>query len=161
MTEAYNNEPAAGKGNPVIITADSTVDLPAELIERYDVRVIPLTIILGEETFPDSCDYTPFVMYERYHKDGMLPKTAAPGVQAFEDFFKDLTGQGYDVVHFDISSELSNSYNAARMAAEEIPGVYVIDSCMLSSGIGLLAIEAAEYRDRGMDAAAIAGHIEH
>ena len=145
---------------PVMITADSTVDLSEDLLTRFDIRTIPLMIILGEETFPDSGAYTPEIMYERYHKDGMLPKTAAPGVEAFTEFFKGFAEAGMDVVHFDISSNLSGTYNAACVAAEEVGHVWVIDSRMLSTGIGLLAIEAAECRDRGMGAEEIASHIE-
>ena len=61
---------------PVIITADSTVDLSRELKERYDIRIIPLMITLGEDHFmDDGSSFTPLDMYERYHRDGMLPKT--------------------------------------------------------------------------------------
>ncbi len=145
---------------PVMITADSTVDLSEDLLKRFNIRTIPLTIILGEETFPDSGAYTPEIMYERYHRDGLLPKTAAPNVDAFKAFFKEFTEAGMDVVHLDISSELSGTYNAACLAAKETGYVHVIDTRMLSTGIGLLAIEAAECRDRGMGAEEITSHIE-
>ena len=144
---------------PVVITADSTVDLSAELIERFQIRIIPLTIVLGEETFLDGQGFTPLEMYARYRTDGTLPHTAAPGEQDFYDFFSSFTKQGFEVVHVDISSELSNSFNAARLAARRLPGVYPVDSRMLSTGGGLLAIEAAECRDKGMGAAEIAAHI--
>ena len=146
---------------PVLITADSTVDLSPELKERYDIRIMPLMITLGEDHFmDDGSSFTPLDMYERYHKDGMLPKTAAPGVQEFLDFFMPLVEQGYEIVHLDISAELSNTFNAARLAAAELEGVYVVDSRMLSTGVGLLAIEGAECRDKGMGAKEIAEHLE-
>lgn len=144
---------------PVMITTDSTIDLSPELFERYGIQCLPLTIILGDETFFDGQNFTPDDMYARYHADGSLPKTASPGIDDFLAFFRRFTDQGYDIVHFDISAELSNTYNAARMAAQELEGVYPIDSRMLSTGIGLLAVEAAECRDRGMNAADIADHI--
>ena len=146
---------------PVMITADSTVDLSPELRERYDIRIIPLMITLGEDHFmDDGISFTPLDMYRRYHQDGLLPKTSAPGVQEFLDFFGPLVEQGNEIVHLDISAELSNTYNAARLAASELEGVYVVDSRMLSTGVGLLAIEGAECRDRGMEAKAIAEHLE-
>ena len=146
---------------PVIITADSTVDLSPELKERYDIRIIPLMITLGEDHFmDDGQSFTPLDMYARYHKDGLLPKTSAPGVQEFLDFFTPLVEQGYEIVHLDISAELSNTYNAARLAAEELEGVYVVDSRMLSTGVALLAIEGAECRERGMNGWEIARHLE-
>lgn len=144
---------------PVIITADSTVDLSRDLIDRYQIHIIPLTIVLGEESFLDGQSFTPLEMYARYRLDGTLPHTAAPGEQDFYDFFSAFTKEGYEVVHVEISSELSNSYNAACLAARRLPGVYPVDSRMLSTGGGLLAIEAAECRDKGMSAKDIAAHI--
>ncbi|MCR5137553.1 MAG: DegV family protein [Oscillospiraceae bacterium] len=144
---------------PVVITSDSTCDLSKDLIERYDIKIIPLTITLGDENFLDGQGFTPLDMYARYRKDGTLPKTSAPGVQEFLDFFSQFTDQGYSIVHLDISSELSNTYNAACLAADELQDVSVVDTRMLSTGVGLLAIEAAECRDRGIDAPGIAEHI--
>lgn len=143
----------------IIITADSTCDLSQELLERYDIRTIKLMITLGEDTFLDGEGFTPLDMYARFRKDGTLPKTSAPGVQEFLDFFTQFTVQGYSVVHLDISAELSNTYNAACLAAAELKGVYVVDTRMLSTGVGLLAIEGAECRDRGMPAKEIAQHL--
>lgn len=144
---------------PVVITSDSTCDLSEDLLERFQIHTIPLTITLGQDTFLDGQGFTPLDMYARYRKDGILPKTSAPGVQEFLDFFSKFTELGYSVVHLDISAELSNSYNAACMAADELRGVHVVDSRMLSTGVGLLAIEGAECRDRGMSAAEIAEHL--
>jgi DegV family protein with EDD domain len=143
----------------VVITSDSTCDLSQELLDRYDIPVIPLTITLGEDTFLDGSNFTPLDMYARYQQDGTLPKTSAPSVQEFLDFFSQFTEKGCEVVHLDISSELSNTYNAACMAAEELGHVHVVDSRMLSTGVGLLAIEGAECRDRGMGAQEIAEHL--
>ena len=83
-----------------------------------------------------------------------------PGVQDFMDFFSGFVKGGFEVVHLDISSELSNTFNAARLAAAELEGVYTVDSRMLSTGVGLLAIEGAECRDRGMAAADIAARLQ-
>ena len=144
---------------PVVITADSTCDLSEELKARYGIRVIPLTIQLGEDSYLDGVDFSADDIYDRYRADGTLPKTAAPGIQQFTDFFTDILNTGAEIVHLDISSELSNTYNAACMAAEELGHVHVVDSRMLSTGVGLLAIEGAECRDRGMGAQEIAEHL--
>ena len=145
---------------PVVITADSTADLSAELLERYDIKTVPLTIILGEDSYADGMGFSPDMIYERYRSDGVLPKTAAPGVQDLLDFFAGFTSRGYEVVHLDISAELSNIFNSARLAAEELEGVYVVDSRLLSTGIALLALEGAKCRDAGMCAADIAARLE-
>ena len=144
---------------PVCITADSTCDLPAELAERFHIRIIPLTVTLGEESYRDGVEFTPADMYRRYHADGTLPQTAAPNVQDFMDFFQSILEEGYEIVHLDISAELSNTFNAARLAAEELEGVYPVDSRMLSTGVGLLAIEGAECAEQGMSAAEIAARL--
>ena len=143
----------------VLITADSTCDLSKELLERFGVKIIPLTIVLGEESFLDGNGFTVDDIYARYHKDGTLPKTAAPGIQQFIDFFTPYVEQGYEIVHFDISSELSATYNTACIAAQELGGIYCVDTRALSAGVGLLAIEASECRDRGMSAEEIYEHV--
>lgn len=145
---------------PVLITADSTCDLSPELLERFQIKTIPLTIQLGEDSFLDGQGFTPELMYKRYRQDGTLPKTAACSIQQFIDFFSQFTQAGYEVVHLDISSELSCSYANARLAAQELEGVYPVDSQMLSTGVGLLAIEGAECRDKGMSAGEIARHLD-
>lgn len=144
---------------PVIITADSTCDLSQELVERYDIKIIPLTITLGEDSFLDGASFTPADLYKRYRADGTLPKTSAVGLQEFLDFFGPMVEAGYEVVHLDISADLSATFQNAQLAAQELAGIYPVDSRMLSTGVGLLAIEAADCRDKGMSAAEIAEHL--
>lgn len=144
---------------PVMITADSTCDLSPELLERFNIKTIPLTIQLGDESFFDGEGFTPEAMYERYRKDCTLPKTAAAGYQQFIDFFSQFTNAGYQVVHLEISSELSCSFSNACLAAQDLGDVFPVDTQMLSSGVALLAIEGAECRDKGMDAQEIAEHL--
>lgn len=145
---------------PVIITADSTCDLSPDLLERFQIKTIPLTIQLGDDSFLDGQGFTPELMYSRYRLDGTLPKTSACSIQQFIDFFSQFTQAGFEVVHLDISSDLSCSYANARLAAQELEGVYPVDSRMLSTGVGLLAIEGAECRDKGMGAAELAAHLD-
>ncbi len=161
MTEIVKKHSKEGHkmSKSVIITADSTCDLSPELVERYSVKVLPLSILLGDESYYDGLNFTPADMYRRYRADGTLPKTSAPSVQRFLDFFRPYLDEGYEIVHLDISSELSSTFSTACIAAEELGGVYPVDSRMLSTGIGLLVIEAAECRDRGMSAREIAEHI--
>lgn len=144
---------------PVMITSDSTVDLSPELYARYNIKTVPLTIVLGGESYLDGVDFSTPQMFARYHKDGTLPETAAPSLLTFLDFFRAILDEGYEIVHVDISSELSGTFNTARLAAEELEGVYVVDSRMLSTGVGLLAIEGAECAAAGMSAKEIAEHL--
>ncbi|MGI5977297.1 MAG: DegV family protein [Candidatus Limivicinus sp.] len=144
---------------PVIITADSTCDLSDELVEKYNIKIIPLTITLGDESFLDGRDFTPDVMYRRFRADGTLPKTAAPSIQQYADFFGSLVKAGYEVVHLNISAELSGSFNNAHIAASEFEGVYPIDTRTLSTGIGILALEGSECSEKGMSGAEIYEHL--
>ncbi len=144
---------------PVIITCDSTCDLSDELKERFDIKIVPLTITLGDETFLDGHGFTPADLFARYRADKTLPKTSAVGVHEFIDFFSPFLNEGYEVVHLDISSELSASFNNAVLAANELEGVYPVDSKMLSTGVALLAIDGATCRDKGMAAADIAARL--
>ena len=145
---------------PVIISADSTCDLPQEFLERFDIRIIPLTVLLGEDSYFDDAEFSPDKIYEYYKNSGTLPKTSAPSVQQFIDFFAPMVEAGCEVVHLDISSELSATFSSGRIAASEFEGIYNIDSRSLSTGISLLLLEAARCRDEGMCAADIAAHIE-
>ena len=147
---------------PVIISADSTCDLSPELRERYNIKMLPLTITLGEESFPDDGRFTAEHLYARYRADGTLPQTSAPNLQEFLDFYGPYIERGSEVVHLSISEELSLTATNARLAAQEFPpgSFYPVDSRMLSTGVGLLAIEGAERRDEGMSAAEIAVHLE-
>ena len=102
---------------PVVITADSTCDLSQELRDRYQIHTIPLTILLGGESYLDGVEFSTEDIYARYRADGSLPKTSAPSIQQFIDFFTPFLEAGCEVVHLDISSELSVSFNNARLAA--------------------------------------------
>ena len=99
---------------PVIICADSTCDLSQELIERFDIRVIPLTILLGEESYFDDKNFSPDKIYEYYEKTGTLPKTSAPSVQQYIDFFAPAVEAGYEIVNVSISSELSATFASSE-----------------------------------------------
>ncbi len=136
----------------VIITTDSVCDMPKELLERYQVRMIPLTISEGDHSYKDGVDFTPDDIYELYDSQHLLPKTSAISPQEFIDFFTPLTQDGSEVVHIDISSACSATYQNACMAARELEGVFPVDSLHLTLGQGLLVIEACRLRDEGYSA---------
>ena len=147
---------------PVCITYDSTCDLTPQLLERFKIRTVPLTIQSGERVFADDGQYTSTELYADYRRNGTLPKTTAVSPEAFKSFFLPILAEGYDIVHIDISSELSCTCQNAVLAAQELTEqgrVYVVDSRQLSTGGGLLALQGAKLRDRGMDAADIAEEL--
>lgn len=145
---------------PVIITADSTFDFSPEMLEKYNVKRLPLTITLDGKSYRDGVDITPDEIYAFYRANGKLPKTAAISPGDYKDFFESFTKQGYAVVHINLSTGLSVTHNNALLAAEELEDVYPIDSKNLSTGIGLIVLRACEMRDSGMEAKAIAAELE-
>ena len=145
---------------PVYITADSTCDLPRELRERLGVRIVPLHVTIGQDNYLDGEDVSPDLIFERYDREKLLPTTAAVSPQEFEDFFRPLVEEGGEVVHFDISSDLSGTYQNAVIAAQEFEGVYPVDSRHLSTSITLLILEACRLRDQGKSGAEIVQAIQ-
>lgn len=144
----------------VIIASDSTSDLSPELIRQYGIKILPLCVSLGGTQYTDGVDINPDMIYEYYEKNKELPKTSAVNVADFADFFARQTEGGNAVVMFTISSSMSTTYNNARIAAEDFPDVYVVDSKNLSTGGGLLVLSAAEMAAKGMSAAEIAAECE-
>ncbi|MEE0840250.1 MAG: DegV family protein, partial [Acutalibacteraceae bacterium] len=140
----------------LIITSDSTTDLSPELIERYNVKILPLGITLGGKTYRDGIDINPDLIYDHYNKTGELPKTSAVNIEECIDFFQPLVNEGYSIVHFSLSSEMSSTFNNCRLAAQEFEDVYVVDTKNLSTGGGLLVISASEMAEKGLEAKEIA-----
>lgn len=121
------------------IIADSTCDLSKELIEEYDIRIIPLHILLGEEEYEDGYNITPEKIYEWSHTNKTVPKTSAPSMEKAMAVIENAIAQGDDAVCFAISESMSTSANIMRLAVNELQAgekVYVIDSANLSTGTG-------------------------
>lgn len=140
----------------VLIASDSTCDLSSELIEKYGIKILPLGVTLGETTYTDGVDINPDMIYANYEKTGELPKTSAVNIADFEDFFEKYTHEGYSIVMFTISSEMSSTFSNARLAAEDFENVYAVDTRNLSTGGGLLVLTAAEMAQNGKSAREIA-----
>jgi DegV family protein with EDD domain len=142
------------------ITSDSTCDLN-HLVEERSIGIMPLQVNLGENAYRDGVDITPEKIFAYVAETGVLPKTAAPSIGEYEEFFtKEL--EGYDaLIHFNISSKSSGSHNFAKNAAENFNGkVFVVDSKALSSGQGLLVLKACDMRDEGKTAEEIVAAVE-
>lgn len=143
----------------VILTADSTCDLSEELKNRYNVVYYPLHIILDGKDYLDNVDITPTDIFQAYYDKKILPKTAAVNIGEYLEFFKQFTDQGYEVVHLNLGGALSSSYKNAVLASEELEGVYPIDSCNLSTGIGHLVIKAGKLIEQGFSGEEVAQKV--
>ena len=130
------------------ISSDSTADLNNLFIER-NIIVTPITVVLGSETYKDGFDIQPEDLYKYVAETGKMPKTSTISIDEYADFFKKMTSDGSSLIHFSLSSGVSSTCEHAKMAAEGMDNVYVIDTLSLSSGSGLLALYAADLRDEG------------
>lgn len=140
----------------VIVASDSTTDLSKELAMKYGVKVLPLTVSLGDKHYRDGVDIDPEKIYAHYEKCGELPKTAAVNTLEFADFFKEVTADGSALVFFTISSDMSSTYNNACLAAKDFENVHIVDTRNLSTGGGLLVLMACDLAANGVPAAEIA-----
>ncbi len=132
------------------ITSDSTCDLSAELLNRFDITVLPLTVTLGDNSGLDGVDITPDDIYAYVNASGNLPKTSAVSVGEYLDFFQPFLDEGYEVIHFNLSAEFSSTHANALIAAQELEGkVHVVDSRNLSTGQGHAVLVAAEMAANG------------
>ena len=139
----------------VKIISDSTCDLSHELLEKYDISILPLHILLGEEEYEDGRDITIEEIYEWSEAHRETPKTSAPSIDRAVELFEPYIKRGDKIVSFSISDTMSSSGNIMRLAAEQLEAedsIHVIDSQNLSTGIGLLVVEAAVMAKEGKPA---------
>jgi DegV family protein with EDD domain len=143
----------------IAVSVESTNDLGATLLQKYDIKVIPYQIVLGDRTFKDG-ELTTLEMFEFVDKTGTLPKTNALNEFEYTEFFEELRKEYDGVVHIALSSGLTSSCNNAINASKNVDNVFVVDSQSLSTGIGLLAIYARELASEGKTAEEIAKLVD-
>ena len=135
------------------IMADSTCDLPKELVEKYNIQIVPLSVIKNNESFSDGITITPSEIFEHVAAGGSLCSTAAVSVGDYADLFEKYSSEYDAVFHVNISSDFSCSYQNACLAASDFDNVYVIDSRNLSTGQGLVVLQACKLAESCTDAA--------
>ncbi|MYH72059.1 MAG: DegV family protein [Acidimicrobiia bacterium] len=140
----------------VRIVTDSSCDLSAADIERYQITVVPLTIRFGDEEFTDGQDLSADGFYDKMAASDELPSTAAPAPGAFETVFRELAASGADAVvcvnlSFALSATGESAQNASRALAGEVD-VRVVDSGKVSVGLGLMVKAAAAAAKAGRSA---------
>ena len=147
----------------VKIISDSTCDLSQELLERYDIAVLPLQVTLGDESYEDGVNITVDEIYQWADENKTTPKTAAPAIETAASVLAPWLDAGNDLICFSVSESMSTSANVMRLAAKELKAtdrVTVIDSQNLSTGGGLLVIEAAILAKEGKSAEEITAHVK-
>ena len=138
----------------VKILSDSTCDLSQELLDKYHINILPLHVLLGEKDHKDGIDITPDEIFQWSDVNKTTPKTAAPTIEDAVECMRPLLQDGSELLCFAISGSMSASLNVMRLAGEELEAqerVFPFDSQNLSTGIGLLVIEAACMVQEGME----------
>ena len=135
----------------VVILTDSAADLPAALVEKYSIQVIPLYLTMGEKTWRDGVDITPNQFYELLKITSDFPKTSQPNVADFQQLFLQLSGEAESIVAVLVSSELSGTVASARAAINALPDIpiEIIDTRGVSMMEGFIVLAAAQAASQG------------
>ena len=143
----------------IAISAESTIDMPKEMLREYDIQTLPFTILLGEKAKLDG-NIEPKEIFEYVLINKVLPKTSAVNEYQFEEHFKKILKKYDAIIHFSLSSEMSSAYFNACKVADNMENVYVIDSRSLSTGIALQAIYASKLVKEGLEASEIVEKVK-
>lgn len=145
----------------VRVVCDSTADLDADFTARHTVDVVPLQVIIGDESFRDGVDIHPAELYRRMRREGVMPRTSQPSPADFEAVFRAATDAGDSVVCTTISAELSGTYASAAQAAEALAGrpISVIDTRGVNVSHYAVVAEAVRVAEAGGDAEAVAAAV--
>ncbi|MDF2522115.1 MAG: fatty acid-binding protein DegV, partial [Clostridia bacterium] len=143
--------------NKVKIFTDSTCDLSKQMLDEYDITMVPLYVTFNDSSYKDTVDMNTADLYEKVNELGVLPKTSAPTPADFIQAFKPYIEDGCDIVYIGLSSKLSSTIQNASLAAQEFPAgrIHIIDSLNLSTGIGILVMKAYDLVQEGLDAAGV------
>lgn len=143
----------------IAISMESTCDLPKELIEKYGFKIIPYTVILGDEMVTDD-ENVPERIFKYFEETKQLPKTSAINEMQYKEYFESLKSEYDAVIHISLSSGLTSSTSHAQTAASKMKDVWVVDSKSLSTGIALLGIYAKSLADAGEEPETIVKKVE-
>ena len=133
----------------ICISAESTIDLPQNILDEFDIKTVPFTITLGEKNGLDGVT-TPEEIFDYVDRTGVLPKTSAVNVGQFQEYFSKLLKEYDEIIHFSLSQDMSSAYQNGCIAAQELGHVHMIDSKSLSTGIALQAIYASKLVKEGL-----------
>ncbi len=133
------------------IVADSTCNLGSELIERYDIRVAPISIQFRDETYEEGLDIDRPTFYRKIEEMGIIPTTSQPTPAWFARYYEELASQGHEILAITITGKHSGTYDSAVLAKEMAPEaqVHVFDSLSISLGTGWMILEAARMIEAG------------
>jgi DegV family protein with EDD domain len=135
----------------VAIVTDSTAYIPQDLLIQYSIRVAPLILIWGKDTYLDGVDIKPSEFYQRLEKDKVHPTTSQVTPAKFKEIFAELLEKEHEILAILISSKLSGTIDSANQALENFPGapIEIIDSQSTSMAMGFQVLAAARAAQEG------------
>jgi DegV family protein with EDD domain len=144
------------------IVTDSTNNLSEDILKRYDIRVAPISIQFGEETYEEEIDIDRDLFYRKIDEMGILPTSAQPTPAWFTKHYTELTEQGHSILAITITSKHSGTYESAVLAKSMVPeaDVEVFDSLSISLGTGWMVLEAARAIEEGQNRQQILSRLE-
>ncbi|MEA4848976.1 MAG: DegV family protein [Clostridiaceae bacterium] len=144
------------------IITDSICDVPKDYVNRYNIRVMPLVVNFGDQSYRDGIDLTLEEFLSKLEKSEALPTTSQVPPAEFLEVYKEEIALGNKVISIHGSSQMSGTYNSAVIAKEQIGGqdIYVIDSMGITLGAGMLVIKAARLAKEGLEPEEIVKEIE-
>lgn len=134
----------------IAISAESTIDLPKEILNKYNIQTTPFTILLGGETVLDG-EVPTEIIFDYVEKHKVLPKTSAVNQFQYEEHFAKILQNADAIIHYSLSSDMSCAYSNAVKASKKFENVYIVDTRTLSTGIALLAIKASKMAQNGVE----------
>ncbi|MDF2606016.1 MAG: DegV protein [Bacillales bacterium] len=145
----------------VKIVTDSTADISRELIEKYEISVVPLNIHINNVTYIDGVNITPMEFIEKMRLSNELPKTSQPSIGKFVETYEHLGKDDFDIISIHLTSGMSGTFNSAKTASDMVSNkVYVFDTQFMSMAEGYFVIEAAKLASEGKTALEIIEFLE-
>lgn len=133
--------------NKVAVVTDSTAYLPEPYLKQYNISVIPLSVVWGEQDLLDGVDILPSEFYQRLESSKVMPTTSQVTPAAMHKMFQSLLEQGYDVLAVLLSSKISGTIQSALQALDMLPGsagkIRVVDSLWTTMALGMPVLTAA------------------
>ena len=145
------------------IVTDSTCNLSPEQLQAHDIRVAPIAIQFGLETYEEDIDIDRDLFYRKIDELGIIPTSSQPPPGRFADIYRELSEQGHTILVITITSKHSGTYQSAALARDLVPDadVQIFDSATISFGTGYMVLEAARAAQAGQDIEGILARLEH
>lgn len=144
------------------VIADSTCNLSQETLDEYDIRIAPIPIQFGDETFEEGVDIDRDLFYKKIEETGIIPKSSQPTPAWFGRYYKELHQQGHSILVITVTGKHSGTFNSATMAKSLAPeaDVHVFDSKSISLGTGWMVLEAVRAIKAGVSQSDVVSQIE-